>query len=107
MPQIILKNMSEEKVEGLALKLSKRVAEIIDVPTGHIVVERADTTLYRNGRKDELCAMAWVSWKKRGPEMQQKVSRAIADILFEEGYDRAEVIFDNLDMNDFYEYEKE
>ena len=107
MPQIILKNLSEEKVEELALRLSRRVARIIDVPVGHIVIERADTTLYRNGQKDELCAMAWVSWKKRSPEMQQKVSRAIADILFEEGYERAEVIFENLDMSDFYEYEKE
>ena len=49
MPQIILKNLSEEKVEGLALRLSRRVDRIIDVPVGHIVIERADTTLYRNG----------------------------------------------------------
>ena len=38
--------------------------------------------------------------------MQAAVSKILAEIFFEEGFERFETIYDNLDMNDFYEYEK-
>ena len=106
MPQITIKNADRDTVKKVSGKISDRVSKAIGVPPRHIVVEYSDTELFRMGEADTKTAMAWVCWKKRPAEMQAAVSKILAEIFFEEGFERFETIYDNLDMNDFYEYEK-
>lgn len=106
MPQLIFKNVTKENYVKLAKPISERVAAIIDVPVDYIVAEYSGATFIRGGEVDEHSAMVWISWKKRTPEMQAEVAEAIADELFRAGYDPVEVVYDNLDMNDFYEFKK-
>lgn len=104
MPQIMIKNVDLETVRKISGKISSSVAEIINVPIEHIVVEYNNVEFFRCGEKDEKTAMIWVSWKKRPAELQEKVAKALAEILFEEGYSPVETVYDNLNMDDFYEY---
>ena len=48
--------------------------------------------------------MVWIYWKKRTPEMQKKIADALSVLLATEGYRPVEIVYSNLDMNDFYEY---
>lgn len=106
MPQITIKNVSLEKVQKLSLEISEKVRSIVNVPTEHIVVEHSDAVIFRKGVKDETTAMIWVCWKKRPKELQQRVAQAMAEIFFREGFRTVETIYDNLYMNDFFEYKK-
>jgi len=106
MPQIIVKNADRDTVAKVSDKIAKQVSEAIGVPYHHIVVEYSCSELFREGKKDNETAMAWVCWKKRPPEMQEKVAKILSAIFFEEGFERFETIYDNLDMNDFFEFEK-
>lgn len=105
MPQIIVKNVEKEKLKVLAPDIAKAVADIIGVPQQHIVVEHNDVTFFRGGVLDTKSAMVWVSWKKRPREMQYNVAKALSEIFKPAGYSPVEVIYDNLDMDDFYEFE--
>ena len=104
MPQVVLKNVSKQHFENLAGIIAEKIAEVIEVPSEHIVVEYSETSFIRGGKQDKDSAMAWIYWKKRTPELQEKVAKVLADILMEVGYRPVEVIYQNLDMNDFYEY---
>ncbi len=104
MPQVTLKNVSRKDAVKLAPVIAGRVSEIIEVPKNHIVVEFSETSFFRGGIEDLDSAMAWICWKKRGPDMQKKVASALADILKGAGYSPVEIIYDNLDMDDFYEF---
>lgn len=105
MPQIIVKNMSLETAARLAPQIAETVAGIIEVPQEHIVVEYTPVSFFRGGQEDKESAMAWIYWKKRTPELQKAVADALADILLKAGFAKAEIVYSNLDMNDFYEYE--
>ncbi len=104
MPQIIVKNVEKEKLRVLAPEIVEKVSSIINVPQAHIVVEHNDITFFRGGYEDKDSAMVWVSWKKRPRELQLAVAQALSDILQAAGYRPVEVIYDNLDMDDFYEF---
>ena len=104
MPQIILKGVTPEQCSQAAPLLSKQVSEAIQVPAEHIVVEYNAVNFYRMGQLDQNSTMAEVLWKKRPQELQQKVAKIIADILKSTGCKTVEVIYQNLDMNDFYEF---
>ena len=105
MPQIIVKNMSLETAARLAPQIVETVAGIIEVPQEHIVVEYTPVTFFRGGLEDKESAMAWIYWKKRTPELQKQVADALAAIFTAEGFAKAEIVYSNLDMNDFYAYE--
>lgn len=104
MPQVVLKNVSKESATQLAPSIAKAVAQTISVPLDYIVVEHSETEFFRGGEKDDHSAMVWIYWKKRTPEMQKKVADVLAEILTAEGYHPVEIVYSNLDMNDFYEY---
>lgn len=104
MPQIVLKGVSRQLTEKISGELSREVAAIISVPQEHIVVEHNDVLFYRMGKPDPESAMAFVLWKKRPPELQEQVAGAIAHILKGAGCKTVEVVYTNLDMNDFYEF---
>ncbi|MBQ1324510.1 MAG: DUF1904 family protein [Solobacterium sp.] len=104
MPQIILKNISRKDYLDLSPAIAETVAGIISVPKEYIVTEFSDTYFCRGGEPDSHSAMAWVCWKKRTPELQQRTAAALAKILQGAGYHPVEIIYDNLDMNDFYEF---
>ena len=106
MPQVVLKNVSREKAVQLAPSIAKTVSEIINVPIEHIVVEHSETEFFRGGAKDAGSRMVWIYWRKRTPEMQKKVADALGVILKDAGYLPVEIVYSNLDMNDFYEYKE-
>ena len=104
MPQVVIKNLTREDTARLAPAIARAVSEPIGVPMDWIVVEHADTAFFRNGRPDPKSAMVWIYWKKRTPEMQKKIADALSGLLATEGYRPVEIVYSNLDMNDFYEY---
>ena len=104
MPQVVLKNVSREKAAQLAPGVAKAVADIINVPIEHIVVEHSDTEFFRGGVKDSRSAMVWIYWKKRTAELQRQVADALSIVLKGAGYLPVEIVYSNLDMDDFYEY---
>ena len=106
MPQITIRNVDLATVEKLSAQISETVRNIVNVPSEHIVVEHNSVSFFRKGLKDETTAMVWVCWKKRPKELRQKVAEAMAEIFFAEGFTTVETIYDNLDMNDFFEYKK-
>ena len=79
MPQVIVKGISREKTAALAPRIAETVASIIAVPEEWIVVEHNE----------------------------EKVAKALADLLLAEGSRPVEIIYQNLDMDDFYEYKGE
>ena len=105
MPQIILKNIGRETAVSLAPMIAETTAEIISVPANHIVVEYSEVSFFRGGMEDIESAMAWIYWKKRTPDLQKAVADALGEILLKAGFAKAEIVYSNLDMNDFYEYE--
>ena len=104
MPQIILKNISRKDFIELSPAIAETVAGIIEVPREYIVTEFAETSFCRGGTPDLHSAMAWICWKKRTPELQKKTAAALAEILEKAGYHPVEIIYDNLNMDDFYEF---
>lgn len=104
MPQIVVKNVSRDKTALLAPALAEKVVQIIQVPKEHIVVEYSQSEFFRGGVPDTDSAMVWVYWKKRTPRLQKAVAEAIAPVFKEIGYSTVEVVYCNLDMNDFYEF---
>lgn len=59
------------------------------------------------GKADAQSAMVVIQWKQRPKELQEKVAKALADLLLQEGSRPVEIIYQNLDMDDFYEYKGE
>ena len=59
------------------------------------------------GKADAQSAMVVIQWKQRPKELQEKVAKALADLLLAEGSRPVEIIYQNLDMDDFYEYKGE
>ena len=106
MPQVVLKNVSREKAARLAPSVAKAVADIIGVPIEHIVVEHSETEFFRGGLKDSGSRMVWIYWKKRTPRLQKQVADALSLVLKGAGYLPVEIVYSNLDMNDFYEYKE-
>ena len=104
MPQVVLKNISRESAARLAPGVAEAVSRTIGLPIDHIVVEHSETEFFRGGKKDDHSAMVWIYWKKRTPEMQKQVADALSEILLKVGYRPVEIVYSNLDMNDFYEY---
>ena len=104
MPQVILKNISRESAAQLAPSVAEAVSRAIALPMNHIVVEHSETEFFRGGKKDDHSAMVWIYWKKRTPEMQKQVADALSEILLTAGCHPVEIVYSNLDMNDFYEY---
>ena len=51
--------------------------------------------------------MVVIQWRKRPRELQEQVAEALARLLLAEGSRPVEVIYQNLDMDDFYEYKGE
>ena len=107
MPQVIVKGISREKTAALAPRIAETVSTIIDVPREWIVVEHNDVAFFRGGVEDAGSAMVVIQWKQRPKELQEKVARALGDLLLAEGSRPVEIIYQNLDMNDFYEYKGE
>ena len=107
MPQVIVKGISKERTAALAPDIVKAVASIISVPEDWIVVEHNDVTFFRCGKPDNNSAMVLIQWKQRPREMQEKAAKAVANLLLAEGCKPVEVIYQNLDMNDFFEYKGE
>ena len=66
-----------------------------------------DITLLIRFRADARSAMVVIQWKQRPKELQEKVAKALADLLLAEGSRPVEIIYQNLDMDDFYEYKGE
>lgn len=106
MPQIIVKGISEETCAGLAPVISERVASLIDVPSDWIVVEYNPASFFRSGVRDESLCMVTVEWKRRSRELQKKVAEALSELLMSEAIQTVEVLYINLDMEDFYEFKK-
>ena len=104
MPQVVLKNVSREAAAQLAPGVAEAVSRAIGLPIDHIVVEHSETEFFRGGKKDDHSAMVWIYWKKRTPELQKRVADALSEILLTAGYRPVEIVYSNLDMNDFYEY---
>lgn len=104
MPQVVMKNLSREDTARLAPAIAKTVAEPIEVPPEWIVVEHADTAFFRGGVPDPKSAMVWIYWKKRTRELQKTVAKRLGDLLLAEGFSPVEVVYVNLDMDDFYEF---
>ena len=107
MPQVIVKGISLEKTAALAPEIAKTVASIIEVPEEWIVVEHNEVAFFRKGERDNGSAMVLIQWKQRPRELQEKVASALAKLLLAEGAKPVEIIYQNLDMNDFYEYKGE
>ena len=82
MPQVIVKGISREKTAALAPRIAETVASIIAVPEEWIAVEHNEVAFFR-------------------------VVTALADLLLAEGSRPVEIIYQNLDMDDFYEYKGE
>ena len=104
MPQVIVKGISREKTAALAPRIAGTVASIIAVPEEWIVVEHNEVAFFRGGKADARSAMVVIQWKQRPKELQEKVARALADLLLAEGSRPVEIIYQNLVMDDFYEY---
>ena len=51
--------------------------------------------------------MVWIYWKKRTRQLQETVAKALGDLLMGEGFSPVEIVYVNLDMDDFYEYKAE
>lgn len=68
------------------------------------MVEHNELAFFRGGKADARSAMVVIQWKQRPKELQEKVARALADLLLAEGSRPVEIIYQNLDMDDFYEY---
>ena len=102
MPQVIVKGISREKTAALAPRIAETVASIIAVPEEWIVVEHNEVAFFRGGKADARSAMVVIQWKQR-----PKVAKALADLLLAEGSRPVEIIYQNLDMDDFYEYKGE
>ena len=62
---------------------------------------------FRGGVADPQSAMVVIQWKQRPKELQEQVAKALADLLLAEGSRPVEVIYQNLNMDDFYEYKGE
>lgn len=105
MPQVVLKNVSREDYERLSKEIAECVAQIIEVPIEHIVVEHSETSFFRNGVQDNKSAMVWIYWKRRTKEYQKQVAQSLSKILLGAGYQPVEIVYQNLDMSDFYEYQ--
>lgn len=107
MPQIILKGLTPERTQALSAQISREVAAILDVPPAWIVVEHNDAAFYREGKADRGLCMVMVQWKTRPRQMQQAVAQALSRIILGEGCDTVEVMYTNLDMDEFYEFKAE
>ena len=107
MPQVVVKNLSREEVARLASPIAQAVAGPIGVPLDYIVVEHADTAFFRSGAPDSRSVMVWIYWKKRPRELQEQVAKGLGTLLLAEGFAPVEVVYVNLDMDDFYEYTSE
>ena len=107
MPQVIVKGISREKTAALAPRIAETVASIIAVPEEWIVVEHNEVAFFRGGKADARSAMVVIQWKQRPKELQEKVAKALADLLLAEGSRPVEIIYQNLDMDDFFEYKGE
>ncbi len=106
MPQVILKGVTPERCEKLSAPIADRLAELINVPVEHIVVEHNDCLFFRGGMKDDGLCMVMVQWKTRPREMQKAVAEKLSEIIMGEGTDTVEVLYTNLNMNDFYEFKQ-
>ena len=100
MPQVIVKGISREKTAALAPRIAETVASIIAVPEEWIVVEHNEVAFFRGGKADARSAMVVIQWKQRPKELQEKVAKALADLLLAEGSRPVEIIYQNLDMDD-------
>lgn len=107
MPQVIVKGISREKTAALAPRIAETVSSIIAVPREWIVVEHNDVAFFRGGEADPHSAMVVIQWRKRPRELQEQVAETLARLLLAEGSRPVEVIYQNLDMDDFYEYKGE
>ena len=104
MPKVVLKNVSKDAAAQLAPSIAEAVSRTTSVSIDHIVVEHSEPEFFRGGKKDDHSAMVWIYWKKRTPEMQKQVADTLSEILLAAGYRPVEIVYSNLDMNDFYEY---
>lgn len=104
MPQVVVKGLTRKQTTRLAPEIAKRVAETISVPQEWIVVEHNDTAFFRGGQPDSHSAMVWIHWKQRTPQLQRQVAQKLANLLLAQGFDPVEVVYENLNMDDFYEF---
>lgn len=107
MPQIIVKGLSQERTARLSPIISRQVAAAIDVPPQWIVVEHNNVSFYREGKEDTGLCTIIIQWKARPRALQQTVSKLLSELILGEGCDTVEVMFTNLDMDEFYEYKGE
>ena len=105
MPQVIVKGLAREETARLAPAIAETVAQAISAPREWIVVEHNEVAFFRGGKVDPGSVFALIQWKRRTPELQKLVSERLAGLFFAEtGCASVEVLYDNLDMSDFYEY---
>lgn len=105
MPQVIVKGLKKKETARLAPAIAREVAESISVPQEWIVVEHNKVAFFRGGHADPGSVFVLIQWKRRTPELQKLVSERLAALFFAEtGCTSVEVLYDNLDMSDFYEY---
>ena len=104
MPQVILKGLPLQRTQELSPEISRELATIVNVPPEWIVVEHNDAQFYRQGVQDKGLCMVMIQWATRPRELQRAVAEKLSQIILGQGCDTVEVLYTNLDMEEFYEF---
>ena len=100
MPQILIRNVQQQELEGIVEPLIEELASLTGSPIDYFSVELLQNTIIS---KSAVYPMVQINWFKREQLVQDKVAKAIDRHLRALGYLQIDVYFVILQEVDYYD----
>lgn len=100
MPQLLIRNVQQQELEGIVESLVTELATIIGSPVDYFSVELLQNTIIS---KSAVYPMVQVNWFKREQCVQNKVANSIDKHLRALGYEQIDVYFIILQEAAYYD----
>lgn len=102
MPQVIVKNTTENQLKSIGDTLISQLAIAMDCPKSHLMLEWVPTHYIQHSEASEY-PLIEVIWFDRGQEIKNKSAKIITHLIQSLGYPDVEVYFTPLERENYFE----
>jgi len=103
MPQLRFHGVDKEKIKGFSRDLVNELANLIQCPRDHFVLEAINSSYIFDGDQVEGYPFVEFAWFDRGLEVQDKAAQMVTKHINEAGYREVEIAFIVYQGRNYYE----
>ena len=103
MPHLIFRATKQGDVKNASQELPSTLAAIVDCPQDYFTFYHDTGSYYSYGKETSMYPIVQILWFDRGQDVQDAFAEAVTEFLVRAGYSTAEMYFQKLEHEAYYE----